>query len=349
MHPILTSGRRLAAYLAAWLPLGAILGIAANEAGRWPVAGAIAWTLPVTLLLAVVCLAPYYVCRSIPLRSSPWTKLAFNHVVPAIGISGAVTVAGRIITSALVPAFPEFEGGLGASAPVLQAMFAMLYLLAVALHYAWLEMEASRRAEVLAREAQLRALKAQVNPHFLFNSLNSISALTAVDAEQAREMCIRLADFLRTSLRLGERVTVPFREEMALTEMYLNVEKVRFGGRLRIRTEIAGECNTAEVPPLIIQPLVENAVKHGVAMMAEGGEIVLEGRVERGQLWFRISNPFDPESPSTGKNGLGLRNIRERLASRYGNGARMEIAAREAWYEVTVTIPMGRATAGETA
>ncbi len=345
MHPILSNGRRVAAYLAAWIPLGAILGMAANLAGRWPLLAVIAWTVPVTLLLAIVCLAPYYVCRSLPLRSSAWTKLAFNHVVPAIGISGLVTVVGRLVTSALATTFPEFGDGLGVSAPVLQAMFAMLYLLAVALHYAWLEMEASRRAEVLAREAQLRALKAQVNPHFLFNSLNSISALTAVDAEQAREMCIRLADFLRTSLRLGERTSVPFREELALTQMYLDVEKVRFGGRLRVRAAIGDECSAAEVPPLIIQPLVENAVKHGVAMMAEGGEIVLEGGVEHGQLWFRIGNPFDPESPSTGKNGLGLRNIRERLASRYGSGARMDIEAREEWYQVTVRVPMGR---GET-
>ena len=349
MHPILTNGRWLAGYFSVWIPLGAILGIAANLAGRWSVAAAIAWTVPVALLLAVVCLAPYYVCRTLPLRSSAWTKLAFNHLVPAIGISGAVTVAGRMLTSGLAATFPEFGAGLGPSAPVLQAMFAMLYLLSVALHYAWLEMQASRKAEVLAREAQLRALKAQVNPHFLFNSLNSISALTAVDAEQAREMCIRLADFLRVSLRLGERTNVPFREELDLTQMYLNVEKVRFGERLRIRVDVAKACLGAEVPPLIIQPLVENAVKHGVAMMAEGGEITMEGRLKNGQLWFRIGNPFDPESPSTGRNGLGLRNIRERLASRYGNGARMEILARQDWYEVTVTIPTGRAGSGEMA
>jgi LytS/YehU family sensor histidine kinase len=185
-----------------------------------------------------------------------------------------------------------------------------------------MELEASKRNEILAREAQLKALKAQVNPHFLFNSLNSISALTTIDAGEAREMCIRLADFLRTSLRLGERSSIPFSEEMALTKMYLDVEQVR-----------------CDVPALIIQPLIENAVKHGIAMMAEGGEIALSGRRDRDLLRFTITNPYDPEAPSTGRNGLGLRNIRERLESRYGNAAKLEITAEERLYRVVLTLP----------
>jgi LytS/YehU family sensor histidine kinase len=180
-----------------------------------------------------------------------------------------------------------------------------------------------------------------VNPHFLFNSLNSISALTAVDAGQAREMCIRLADFLRTSLRLGERSNIPFGEEMDLTRMYLEVEKVRFGGKLRVAVEVEPACNGVEVPPLLIQPLVENAVKHGVAMMADGGEIRIEARMEKDLMRVRIENPYDPESPSQGRNGIGLRNIRARLESRFGHAASMEIQAREAWYQVTVVVPSG--------
>ena len=340
MHPILTRGKWLAGYLAVWLPLGAMLGMAANVTDHWSVAGTVAWTVPVTVLLALVCLAPYYVCRSLPLRSTGWEKLVFNHLVPALGISGAVTLVGRALAAALTVMFPELDSGLGAATPVVEAMFAMLYLLSVALHYAWLGMEASRQAEVLAREAQLKALKAQVNPHFLFNSLNSISSLTAFDAGQAREMCIRLADFLRMSLRLGERAQIPFGEEMALTRMYLDVEQVRFGGKLRVRQEIDKECNAVEIPALLVQPLVENAVKHGIAMMSEGGEIRMDGRMEGDRLWFRIANPFDPEAPSTGRNGIGLRNIQGRLESRYGNAARMEIRAEERWYEVTLTIPV---------
>jgi LytS/YehU family sensor histidine kinase len=117
------------------------------------------------------------------------------------------------------------------------------------------------QALVAARDAELKALKAQINPHFLFNSLNSISALAGIDAARAREMCVRLSDFLRSSLSVGEREAVPLSEELALAHNYLGVEQVRFGGRLRVEQQIAPECESALVPPLLLQPLVENAVK----------------------------------------------------------------------------------------
>ena len=157
-------------------------------------------------------------------------------------------------------------------------------------------------------------------------------------------MCIRLADLLRTSLRLGERVTIPFSEEMALTTMYLEVEQVRFGGKLRLRREVDPACGDCDIPALLIQPLVENAVKHGIAMMEHGGEIFIAGRREHDLLRFTITNPFDPDAPSTGRNGLGLRNIRERLEARYGNAARMDVTVAESIYQVALTLPVrGRA------
>jgi LytS/YehU family sensor histidine kinase len=185
-----------------------------------------------------------------------------------------------------------------------------------------------------------QALKAQVNPHFLFNSLNSISALTTIDAGQAREMCVRLADFLRTSLPLAERVTVSLAEEMALMKMYLDVEQVRFGGRLRLKQEIDPACSDCDVPALLIQPLVENAVKHGMAMRAQGSEISLSGRRDHDWLRFSIGHPYAPEAPSASRNGLGLRNIRDHLESRYSGSARMDIKVEERLYSVMLTLPM---------
>src|SRR5260370_2632838 len=120
--------------------------------------------------------------------------------------------------------------------------------------------QSGREAELLAREAELKALKAQIDPHFLFNSLHSISALTAVDAGRARDMCIRLSDFLRNSLRLGERTTIPFSEELALARTYLEVEQVRFGQRLRVAQDIEEAYCDCDVPPLLLQPLVENSI-----------------------------------------------------------------------------------------
>ena len=340
MHPILQSWRRFGIWMAAWIPLGAILVLVAHLSGRLTVLESLAVMTPAIVVMAFVCLSPFYVCRSLTLRSAPREKILINHLTAALILTGGVMLVGRFAASLLTPSFERLDQRFGSAVPVLAVVVLMIYIVAVALHYAALELEASRRAEIYAREAQLKALKAQVNPHFLFNSLNSISALTTIDAGQAREMCVRLADFLRTSLRLGERVTVSFAEEMALMKMYLDVEQVRFGGRLRLKQEIDPACSDCDVPALLIQPLVENAVKHGIAMMAEGGEIVLSGQRDHDWLRFSISNPYDPEAPSTGRNGLGLRNIRDRLESRYGGSARMDIKVEERLYSVMLTLPV---------
>jgi len=326
-------------YMAAWVPLGAILGLLAASTGHLSPAEAAAVIFPAIVLLAFICLSPWYTCPSLPLRSSPIGKLLLHHLFAACVVSGGVVLIARLAASGLSRVMPGINLRFSAATPVLTAMIAMVYLLSVALHYAVIEAQTSRRSELLAREAQLKALKAQVNPHFLFNSLNSISALTAIDAARARAMCIRLAEFLRVSLRLGERASIPFREEMELTRMYLDVEQVRFGDRLRLLQNLDSACADCEIPPLLIQPLVENAVKHGVALLDEGGEITMTCRLEQDRLWFTIQNPFDPEAPAS-RGGMGLENVRQRIDARYGDRARMEVEAGERTWKVVLTLPM---------
>jgi hypothetical protein len=339
MHPILRDWRSFLVWMSAWIPLGAVITLVWHFSGDQQIVETAAVMAPMVLVLSMVCLSPFYMCRSLALRSTPRAKIAINHTAAALILVGGVMLVGRLTALLLNPAFHGLSLRFNSAAPILSLIFLLIYEVSVALHYAALELESSRRSEILAREAQLKALKAQVNPHFLFNSLNSISALTTIDPGEARQMCIRLADFLRTSLRLGERSSIPFSEEMALTRMYLDVEQIRFGGKLRFTGDVDPACNSCDVPALIIQPLVENAVKHGIAMMAEGGEIVLMAARAHNELRCSITNPFDPEAPSTGRNGLGLRNIRERLESRYGSAARLDIEAGDRQYRVTLTIP----------
>lgn len=339
MHPILQNWKASLLYMAAWVPLGAILGLLISVAGPLSALETASIIVPVTVILAFVCLSPWYACRALPLRSTGAGRLLGQHVLAAVIVSGVVVFVARLTASSLSNMLPGVDQRMRSANPVLAAMVAMIYLLSIAMHYVVIEAQTSRRSELLAREAQLRALKAQVNPHFLFNSLNSISALTASDSMRAREMCIQLAEFLRASLRLGERAIVPFHEEMELTRMYLNVEQVRFGGRLQLALDVEPACGECEVPALVIQPLVENAVKHGIALLDEGGEILMLGRMLKEGLRFTIENPYDPLAPAS-RSGIGLANVRQRLEARYGNAARLDVEASDDVYRVTLLFPV---------
>ena len=180
---------------------------------------------------------------------------------------------------------------------------ALLFWLAAACHYLLIAFEASRDAEtraieldLLAREAELRALRAQIDPHFIFNSLHSISALTASDPAAARRMCLLLADFLRETLRLGSNSRITLADELALAERFLAIEQVRLGARLQVTRETDPAGGDCLVPPLLLQPLVENAVVHGIAQLVEGGTIRLAATRDGFDADHHAREPLRPRS-----------------------------------------------------
>jgi LytS/YehU family sensor histidine kinase len=223
------------------------------------------------------------------------------------------------------------------------------YLLAVTAHYVAQVSEesavAARRAlesQVAQREAELRALRAQIDPHFLFNSLNSVIGLIDADQARAKAMCLGLAEFLRDSLVLGREPRIALGREVGLARQYLGVEQVRFGRRLVVRSEVDDAAVACAVPPLILQPLVENAVRHGIATLLDGGEIAIEARVTGPRLFIEVTNPFDPDAPRRGM-GFGLDIVRRRLAAIYGDAASLATASENARFRVAVTVPSGPA------
>ena len=178
-----------------------------------------------------------------------------------------------------------------------------------------------------AQQAKLRALRYQLNPHFLFNTLNSISSLIVTRRnDDAEEMTDKLASFLRASLTFEPTELVPLEEELALVEDYLDIESVRFGDRLQVEIECAPEAGERLVPPFIIQPLVENAVKHGVAQARTAITVSVTGRVEGDTLWVEVANGRDAQAAeSTGGTGVGLGNVRRRLEAVFGASAELVI------------------------
>jgi len=191
----------------------------------------------------------------------------------------------------------------------------------------------------LIKEAEINALKSQINPHFLFNSLNSVSSLTLIRPEQSREMLVKLSTFLRYSLDQDLKELNTLSNEMENSKLYLEIEKVRFGERLALNFETDESCEYLKIPNLILQPIYENAIKHGVHESLETVIIKTKAQVINGNLIIQISNNFDKDAIAPKGQGIGLKNIQERLNLIYGRTDLLAITRTESNFVVNLEFP----------
>jgi len=222
----------------------------------------------------------------------------------------------------------------------------MFYICTVVIYYAINFYESLQEKQVqemqlksLVREAQLNELRSQLHPHFLFNSLNSISSLTITNPARAGEMIIKLSEFLRYSLsRKGHSMT-SFEKEMHHIGLYLDIEKVRFGKRLEFVSALDNVPGEWPLPLMLLQPLIENAVKHGVYNTGETVTIKLHAQVKDNYLFIEISNNFDPDAVPERGTGTGLNNVRERIKLVYGSASFFETQQFKDRFIATLKIP----------
>jgi sensor histidine kinase YesM len=193
--------------------------------------------------------------------------------------------------------------------------------------------------ERMARDAELYKLRQQMQPHFLFNSLNSINALITIQPEAARKMVLQLSDFLRSTLKKEERQWVALEEEMHYLQLYLDIEKVRFGHRLTTIIHIDESAIAASLPALILQPLVENAIKFGLYDTIETIEIKILARKEENHLVVQVENPFDPDTAQPAGTGFGLSAIRRRMYLLFGRQDLLITETHQHTFTTTLKIP----------
>ncbi len=212
----------------------------------------------------------------------------------------------------------------------------------------WFNLEEKERegkiqlnAEKLSRDAELYKLRQQLHPHFLFNSLNSISALAGKHPEQARKMIQQLSDFLRTALKKEDHQRVTLAEELQHLQLYLEMEKMRFGHRLSTKTTTDEKCLNTQLPPMLLQPIVENAIKFGLYDTIDNIEIVIEAECIGDYLVITVKNPFDPEtsSPKTG-TGFGLSSVKRRLYLLFARNDLLTTTAEGQLFSTMVKIPL---------
>jgi sensor histidine kinase YesM len=267
----------------------------------------------------------------------------------AIAVAGSLIANGIFIATGLMDPssfWPNLRFGLkisvfstvliGAAVTVFEGLSYRLQAARLELRTRQLDEE---RARKLASEARLSSLEARIHPHFLFNTLNSISELIREDPAGAERTVERLAELLRYSLDTGRRPLAPLRQELRVVRDYLEIEQTRFGGRLRFSMDVPAGLEEMEVPPMAVQTLVENSIKHAVSASRQGGEIRVSARLESGSLVLEVSDDGPGFDLRAFREGHGLENLQERLAALFDGDARLEIARREGRTVVSVAVP----------
>ena len=211
-------------------------------------------------------------------------------------------------------------------------------VIALAMRYLYVSSE-WRRSIVLEAQARISALQALIRPHFLFNSMNTIASLTRTDPKQAEEAVEDLADLMRANLNAPKDRTT-LKEELETAAIYQRIEKLRLGDRLRVRWDVGELPMRALIPSLTIQPLLENAIYHGIELLPEGGEVAVSGKLDGNHIDFTISNPVTPDSNrKSGGNKMAMSNIRQRYELAYGHQATVAVEDSETRYAVRLRFP----------
>jgi hypothetical protein len=343
-HPFITNPK-IAIYYGLFWVMAAIANILVLTFGNnVDVVEAVVEVFAFLLSFAIVGSAVWYVIKFSTLEDNSFWRVIFAHAIAASVIIFIWMYFGVVAIKLFHPNpsnwFEENRIANGIFAGYGFYTIYVVFFYAINYYNGFKEkLRSEGKLKALVKEAELHALKSQINPHFLFNSLNSISSLTMTDPEKAQEMVINLSQLMRYSLKHHQNEKVTFKQELENNRLYLHIEKVRFGKKLNPSFEIDEKCMEAEIPNMILQPLYENAIKYGVYETTGQVDVKTIGKVTEKGLEVAISNTYDPDVMSKKGEGIGLVNIRERLQIIYGNPGLLKISDNKKEFKVTLTIP----------
>lgn len=300
-----------------------------------------------SLLMFLLGIGSWYIVQHLTLSEQKYHLAIADHLVAGGVIVLLWLFGGFFILSHLFQANSAYISFLNATLPwrfvygiMMYAVIVMVYyLISYYRDYHDKLMQEARLKQVI-QESELNLLKSQINPHFLFNSLNSINALMISDVDKAREMIVELSEFLRYTVRTNENEQISLREELQNIDRYIDIEKIRFGDRLAVEKEIDESCFDLRIPNMILQPLYENAIKHGVNESTDQVIISTSCRLETDQMVISISNNFTPGSISRKGRGIGLSNVQKRLMLHFRRSDLVDIIKTGNTFTVNLTIPL---------
>ncbi|MCX6246911.1 MAG: histidine kinase [Bacteroidetes bacterium] len=349
-HPVIQSIKTTLIYFAVWILLSGVHFFLLSYYYHLPVPVAVTDALVFNIIYSLLGLILWYAIRFSQPKYPSFSTLALYQLTFLVVFLSIWAGGSYSLLKAIFASNYKYQDFLDNSIPWRVIIGTFFYFLLVLVYYLVIyyhnlqeKTKAEGRLNEMVRESELNLLKSQINPHFLFNSLNSISSLTITNPEQAREMTIKLSDFLRYSVSMGKNKFAALGKELDHIRRYLDIEKVRFGNKLQYSFNIEESCLFCEIPVMILQPLYENAVKHGV--YESTGEITVNttARSVSGYLEIIITNDFEPGAPSRKGTGIGLANIRERMKLLYKDEQVMKTQVKGNKFEVLLVLPQKEA------
>jgi len=345
-HPLLKRRENLVFYAAVWgivIVLHALI-LNINQGVNW------LWSLQdslvFNLLFAALGLGIWYPCSYTPPGKTAAAKLVVSHVAAGVIVVLLwLSISHFMLTNLIIDA-PAYESFLRQSLVWRAVAGLLFYLTIIAFYYVLiysenLHKQAMRETELraLVKDAELRSLKFQINPHFIFNSLNSIYSLTMSNPKKAGEMTTKLGDYLRYTLATGDKQTSKLREELNSVRTYLEIEKVRFGDKIAYSEQIDPDCLESAIPCMLLQPLFENAIKHGVYESLQPVQIRLTCNSGDAFIVIALENTFEPGTPSRKGEQIGLTNTADRLHKMYNRRDLLNIVRADNMFRVSIKIP----------
>ena len=298
------------------------------------------------ILYAAIALIIWFVVRYSNVENQGWFVILLNHLGTVFIVTFFWIFAGTFLlksTFGFSDAYNTFldESFVWRIISGVFLYFVIILIYYLIIYYADLQDKIRQEAELklTIKETELNALKSQINPHFLFNSLNSISSLTITTPAKAQEMIIKLGEYLRYSLMHDETNLTKFSTELDNAMTYMEIEKIRFGDKLKIKNKIDAICLQKEIPAMILQPLYENAIKHGVYESTGVVTIQTNCVFNNNVMEVVIKNDYDPTSVQRKGEGIGLKNVKNRMKLIFGRTDLVEIKKEESTFEVKLVFP----------
>jgi two-component system, LytTR family, sensor kinase len=345
-NPITNNKRAFKFYLLIWLDVILVQVAVMYFFYKFPLLVSVVDGVIYNTVFASIAVGLWYTIRFLSIEKQSVMNLIFNHFATAV----LVIIIWLLVSAGIIDLFfpnANFEEYATVTFPWKIGLGVMYYLATVLYFYLNIYYNSFKDKELkeaqlstLVKETELNMLRSQLNPHFIFNSLNSISSLTIIDPQRAQEMVVKLSTFMRYALRNDDEPLITLEKELEHSLLYLEIEKVRFGERLMFDVEIADQANSVLIPCMILQPLLENAIKHGVYESSNAVSVALKAKFENDFLIISIVNDYDSSLPQKVGTGSGLKNTKKRLAIVYYGKAELLIEKLASHFKIHIKIPL---------